>query len=68
MQLIADKWVFGWLAQLMTGDPQAGLLFFLGSNLISWSARKKATVSRSSTEARYKAVANATTEIMYIQT
>jgi hypothetical protein len=40
----------------------------LGSNLISWSARKQATVSRSSTEAEYKAVVNATAEVMWIQT
>jgi hypothetical protein len=37
---------------------------FLGANLISWNARKQATVSRSSTEAEYKALANATAEII----
>ena len=43
-----------------------GFAVFLGSNLISWSARKQATVSRSSTEAKYKAMANATAEIMWV--
>ena len=40
----------------------------MGSNLVSWSARKQATVSRSSTEAEYKVVANATAEVMWVQT
>jgi histone deacetylase 1/2 len=41
-----------------------GFAVYFGSNLISWSARKQATVSRSSTEAEYKAMANATAEVM----
>lgn len=40
----------------------------MGANLISWNARKQATVSRSSTEAEYKALANATAEIISVQT
>jgi hypothetical protein len=41
-----------------------GFAIFLGSNLVSWSARKQPTVSGSSTEAEYKAITNATAEIM----
>jgi histone deacetylase 1/2 len=40
---------------------------FFSSSLIAWSARKQATVSRSSTEADYKAVANATAELIWVQ-
>jgi len=39
-----------------------------GFNLISWSARKQSTVSRSSTKDEYKAMADATAEVIWIQT
>jgi histone deacetylase 1/2 len=40
---------------------------FLGDNLISWTAKKQATVSRSSTEVEYKALASATAEMTWVQ-
>jgi hypothetical protein len=35
--------------------------------MITWNARKQATSSRSSTEAEYKVVANATAELIWVQ-
>ena len=50
------------------GDPSdrkstTGILVFLGSSPISWSSKKQSTVSRSSTEAEYRALASAAAEL-----
>jgi len=39
---------------------------FLGKNLISWSSKKQPTVSHSSTDSEYKALANAFAKLIWI--
>ncbi|WP_353802598.1 Ty1/Copia family ribonuclease HI, partial [Acinetobacter baumannii] len=44
----------------------SGFLVFLGPNLISWYTKKQPKVSRSSTEAEYRALALLAAETMWV--
>ncbi|XP_057747987.1 uncharacterized mitochondrial protein AtMg00810-like [Arachis stenosperma] len=45
----------------------SGYCVFLGTNLVTWSSRKQRTVSRSSTEAEFWALADAMTDTIWLQ-
>ena len=45
----------------------SGYAVFLGDNLISWSSKRQPVVSRSSAEAKYRAVANGVAEASWLR-
>ncbi|CAL2245419.1 unnamed protein product [Prunus armeniaca] len=56
-----------WAGDLNTRRSTTGFVIFLGNNPISWQSKKQGSVSRSSTEAEYRALANTAADLAWIR-
>ena len=57
-----------WASCLYSRKSISGLRIFIGDSLLSWKYKKLHPVSRSSAEAEYRSMANATCELMWMLT
>ncbi|GJX41316.1 ribonuclease H-like domain-containing protein [Tanacetum coccineum] len=56
-----------WAGCPVTRWSTSGYCVFLGDNILSWSAKRQVTLSRSNVEAEYRGVANVVVEIAWIR-
>lgn len=56
-----------WATDINTRHSITNYIVFIGDNPISWQSKKQPSVSRSSTEAEYKALANCTADVCWIR-
>ncbi|BBG93855.1 transposable element gene [Prunus dulcis] len=70
---VSDPWQLSaysdadWAGDINTRRSTTGSVVFLGNNPIFWQSKKQGSVSRSSTEAEYRALANTAADIAWIR-
>ncbi|GJV84095.1 ribonuclease H-like domain-containing protein [Tanacetum coccineum] len=55
-----------WAKCVVTRKSVTGYCIFLNNSLVSWKSKKQNTLSKSSTEAEYRALASVTSEVIWI--
>uniref|UniRef100_A0A2N9IUP3 Reverse transcriptase Ty1/copia-type domain-containing protein n=1 Tax=Fagus sylvatica TaxID=28930 RepID=A0A2N9IUP3_FAGSY len=60
-------WAGDWAGDPTNRRSTTGFCFFLGDSLISWCSKKQHIVSRSSTEAEYRALVDTTSKLLILR-